>query len=236
MLIGFLSSFATLQKLKMTESGALVGPSFEAQFNPTSLKHGFRNKYDETPPINGKGADLKFLNTAPETLSFNLILQKSIPKKGYGLALLLAERSVYDRVQDFLKLAYTMVGKDHEPREVDLSWGKFKFTGRLSSVEVNYTAFDNTGAPIRAELAVSFKGSMDDPIGSKSKSSPDLTHALTVKDWHSLPLITQEIYGDPHLYLLVAEANGLDHFRALKPGQKLHFPPTEKNGSDEYTD
>lgn len=236
MLVGLLSHFVTLQKLTITEKGALLGPKFEAQFNPTSLKHSFRNKYDETPPINGKGADLKFLATAPETLTFSLILQKNIPKKGFGLMLLLSERSVYDRVQDFMKLAYNMVGKDHEPRELELSWGKLKFVGRLSNVEVNYTAFDNTGAPIRAELSVTCKGSMDDPVGSKSKSSPDLTHALTVKDWHTLPLITQEIYGDPHLYLLVAEANGLDHFRALKPGQKLHFPPTEKGESDASTD
>lgn len=226
-LIGLTSRLA---KLKI-KTKALLGPGFEAQFNPTSYKHAYRNCYENKQAMNSSGAALRYTATMPETLSLTLILQKEIPEIGFlGFG---AKPSITDRVKKFLDVAYEVVGKDHKPRELIVSWGKMTFTGYLTSADINYTAFDNEGKPIRAEISVNFKGTLDDPLGAKSKSSPDLTHAVTVKSWQTLPMLTEEIYGDPHLYLLVADANGLDHFRAVSPGQKLHFPPTEKAGDSE---
>jgi hypothetical protein len=204
---------------------------FEAQFNPTTYKHSYRNAYQKRQGINTGGSNLKFLLSAPEVLSLTLVLQQPINDNSL-IGLLKSKQSVYDRVQKFLSLAYEMNGTTHAPRMLKLSWGSLLFEGALESVDVKYTAFDHSGEPIRGELDVSFRGSLKDPMGSTAKSSPDLTHAHSVKDWQTLPMITDEIYGDPHLYLLVAEANGLDHFRALQPGQKLHFPPTEKDESE----
>lgn len=225
-----------LKKLTVesADKSLLLGPAkFEAQFNPTSYKHAYRNSFQRFQSFGSRGAKLKFLVSTPEVIHFNLILQKTLGSMTSFAMLGLGgiEESVYDRVQKFLKLAYQVEGTTHAPRQLIVSWGKMHFAGVLESADVNYTAFDNSGLPIRAELAVSFKGSMKDPYGATTNSSPDLTHAKTVKDWQTLPMLTEEIYADPHLYLQVAQANGLDHFRALKPGQKLHFPPTQKDDS-----
>jgi len=58
--------------------------------------------------------------------------------------------------------------------------------------------------------------------------SPDLTHRRILQAGDSLPRLCQEIYGDPRLYLKVAEANGFDDFRRLAPGTAVFFPPLEK--------
>jgi hypothetical protein len=228
--------FTSSVELKMLTIETLVKPSlkpFVAQFNPTSYRHSYSNTYDDKQGINSYGQELKFLSSPPETLSFSLILQKKISS---GLLGLFTSTSVYERVQQFLKLAYAMDGAKHAPRMLELTWGSMTFAGALESANVKYTAFDHNGEPVRAEIDVSFKGNMKDPTGSTVISSPDLTHAHTVKDWQTLPMITEEIYGDSHLYLLVAQANGLDHFRALAPGQRLHFPPTEKDESQQDAD
>jgi Contractile injection system tube protein len=212
-------------------SGGLSPLPFEAQYNPTSYKHSYRNNYQNRQGINTSGSKAVYLVTAPEVLHLTMILEKSILKIGFPkpMGLGAVVKSVYDQVQAFLLLAYKMNGTTHAPRGLKVIRGNMTFECVLESADVSYTAFDETGAPIRAELDVQFRGSTKDPMGSTAKSSPDLTHAHTVKDWQNLPMITEEIYGDPHMYLLVAEANGLDHFRAMKPGKKLHFPPTEKD-------
>jgi hypothetical protein len=231
----FFDSQVTLKMLTVEAVDKLGAPSaFVAQFNPTSYRHQYVNTYQKKQGINTKGADLKFLSTAPESLQFSLILQKKMDRGLLGL--LSTSKSVYDRVQHFLKLGYAMVGTKHAPRMLKLTWGSMTFEGALESANVKYTSFDASGEPTRAEIDVAFKGSLKDPQGSTTNSSPDLTHALTVKDWQTLPMITEDIYGDAHLYLLVAEANGVDHFRALTPGQRLHFPPTEKDESDTATE
>ncbi len=203
---------------------------FEAQFNPTTYKHSYRNVYQKRQAINTGGAALKFMLTAPELLSVTLVLQQPMSDNSL-IGILKAKQSVHDRVQKFLSLAYEIKGTSHAPRLLKISWGSLLFEGAMESVDIKYTAFDHAGEPIRCELDVSFRGTLKDPTGSFVISSPDLTHAHSVKDWQNLPMITDDIYGDPHLYLLVAQANGLDHFRALQPGQKLHFPPTEKDQS-----
>ncbi|HEU6454372.1 MAG TPA: peptidoglycan-binding protein, partial [Roseateles sp.] len=65
-------------------------------------------------------------------------------------------------------------------------------------------------------------------VAMAQDQSPDLTHKRVVKAGDRLPLLCNEIYGTPHLYLQVAAANGLDDFRNLAPGTQLFFPPLEK--------
>ena len=61
------------------------------------------------------------------------------------------------------------------------------------------------------------------------KNRPDLTHIRVVKEGDTLPSMANDIYGDFSYYLEVAKANNLQDFRNLIPGQKLYFPPFDKN-------
>ena len=60
-----------------------------------------------------------------------------------------------------------------------------------------------------------------------NRSSPDLSHLVEVRDGDTLPLLCDRIYGDAAYYVDVARFNGLDNFRQLTPGVRLHFPPLE---------
>jgi nucleoid-associated protein YgaU len=58
-----------------------------------------------------------------------------------------------------------------------------------------------------------------------NKTSPDLSHILTVRAGDILPLMCFDVYGSSAYYPQVARVNGLTEFRQLTPGTQLLFPP-----------
>ena len=91
--------------------------------------------------------------------------------------------------------------------------------------------FRPDGSPLRAIINATFTEVLSQPAaqGEDKKSSPDLTHIRVVKEGDTLPSMANDIYGDFSYYLEVAKANNLQDFRNLMPGQKLYFPPFDKN-------
>jgi LysM repeat protein len=124
-------------------------------------------------------------------------------------------------------VVYNYDGSDHEPNIVRLLWGSLIFYGRLDSMSVTYKLFKPSGEPLRALVKLAFTGfvSKSEESLKAKRSSPDLTHVVEVKAGDTLPLLCNRIYKDCSYYLDVAEVNGIDHIRDLKPGQKLYFPP-----------
>jgi hypothetical protein len=203
----------------------------DAMFNPASLteKHANAFQAPRLQAINSSGRPALYSYTPPSDLSLQLILD------GTGVAFMGAEQlaralqgaSVKKDVARFKKLCLEMNGAIHQPNFLKVSWGDFKFSCRLASLDITYKLFDESGDPLRAELAVRFvkDRSAKSILLEESKSSPDLTHVRTVKSSDTLPLLCKEIYGSSAHYLRVAAENGLDDFRFLRPGQKLRFPP-----------
>ena len=147
-------------------------------------------------------------------------------------------RSVGDQVKAFLRTCYDVRSDTHEPARLRLTWDKgvlgANFECRLQSVDVHYTSFDRDGSPLRAELSAVFVEAVDPSkkAAMARLSSPDLTHRRVVVAGDTLPLLCDEIYGSAAHYLRVAEVNGLDDFRMLKPGQELSFPPFARQEDD----
>jgi LysM repeat protein len=144
-----------------------------------------------------------------------------------GIVTLIAPKTVEERLETFLRVAYRYNGTIHEPNYLLVEWGALKLPCRLKSVTIKYTSFDRGGKPLRAELAVRLISDEETKQRTKKeeKQSPDLTHARVVRSGDTLPLLTREIYGSSAAYLDVARWNGLDDFRILTPGQELLFPP-----------
>jgi nucleoid-associated protein YgaU len=97
-------------------------------------------------------------------------------------------------------------------------------------MDIKYELFAPSGRPLRATANCTFKehsSSLLDALLS-AFSSPDLTHVREVKAGETLPLIANEIYGDPALYTEIARVNGLKNFRDIRPGQQLILPPIDK--------
>lgn len=205
---------------------------FIAMLNPEKFSHSHSITYEQQnkcdpKPVGNPGTTTKFKNVSPETIDFSIILDgtgviREIPLK-------LIPTKVNERLKKLKEIVYTYDGTNHEPNVVQLLWGEAvkSFNGRLTSMKVDYTLFSPVGEPLRATVAMSFV-SFDTQGGvaaKAAKSSPDMTHLVTVRAGDTLPLLCQQIYGDVSRYAEVAAFNKLDGFRTLTPGQELYFPP-----------
>lgn len=231
-IVAGLKSFK-LQKLRICSYEAAVreigtGEEFEVMFNPESVQQNFKNEYH-----NQSAVDYSY--SSPSSVSMKLIFDDTqVSEYIPVIALNKLEnkhKSVSDRVSEFLTLIVKRKGTIHEPPHLTISWGEtLNYECRLQSLDINYTLFDRSGRPLRAELNVSF---IEDDLPvvqlvEAELTSPDLTHYRMIKDGDQLPLMCEGIYGSPNYYMLVARANNLKDFRDLKPGQEIYFPPIDK--------
>jgi nucleoid-associated protein YgaU len=231
-----------LEKLKIeafsarTRSAADSLGTFEAMFNPTTVSQRYANRFATTRGIQGVRQVASFATVLPATLAVKLLLDGTGVDQIGLLTLFGKNKTVAERIDEFLGLCYQVNGDSHEPNFLILTWGRFSrqlqgdgFRGRLASVSISYTSFDRDGAPLRAELDLSLTAD-DDPDRQASAlhlNSPDLTHARLVRAGDTLPLMTADVYGSSRLLVAVARANDLDHFRELAPGRELLFPKVE---------
>ena len=233
-----LSNLFKLEKLKInvySERPRTGWPddTFEVMFNPTSFSMRHENAFYKYQGMNTSGKRAMYANSLTDTLSLALVFDGT-GVTDYGLSTLLGlgSKSVSEQIDAFLTACYYMDGDLHEPKFLKIQWGDGAlrdFDCRLQSVDITYTSFDKRGAPLRAELSTVFVEDLDPAkrVRQENKSSPDLPHTRTVKRGDTLPLLAKSIYGSSSYYLRVAQANGLDDFRNLTPGQELLFPPLE---------
>ena len=224
-----------LEKLKIkayekkSRSG-LPAKTFEAMFNPSSLKQSYKiiwgNK--DRQGYNSSGLQVEYTRSKPENLDIDLLLDGTGVDQ-MGAAALKGSKTVNDRVKEFLDATFRYNGNIHEPNYLVVAWGSLIFSCRLESVDITYTSFDRDGTPLRAELKASFISDKEAKRLAKeeNKKSPDLTHSRVAVAGDTLPLLTNAVYGSSAYYLDVARFNGLDDFRSLTAGQQILFPPLE---------
>lgn len=210
----------------------LIG-SFEAMFNPASFSQKYEIEYGRHQGLNSTNKRVDYARSKPRELNLKLVLDGTGVQE-MGILTLGRQKSVSDRVKAFIDLTFRMNGNIHEPNFLVVEWGGkddggLIFSCRLASVDVAYTSFNRDGSPLRAELDVRLISDQDvkKRMAQENKSSPDLTHSRIVKSGDTLPLLTKEVYGSSQYYLRVAQANNLDDFRNLTPGQEIFFPPLE---------
>lgn len=236
--MGLLAKFK-LQKLtiyafddaKRTKSSA--GSPFEVMYNPTSVTMSHQNVFEDLQGINTFGREASYSHSLSESLTVDLVIDGS-GVSDFALTRLIGRgaKTVSEQIDAFLELTFVMSGKIHQPKFLRLMWGDGvlkAFDCRLDRVDIKYTSFARSGAPLRAELNVVFIADVEETKRNSKigKSSPDLSHTRVVRSGDTLPLLCQEIYGSPAHYIRVARYNRLNDFRDLTPGQALIFPPLE---------
>lgn len=200
--------------------------SFSVMFNPTSYGYKHEVTYEEAQGLGDASSPQNFENVQPQEYAFELTFD------GTGTA---ADKvDVYDTVEEFLEITGRLQGDLHRPYYLKVSWGTFLTHCVLKSAEVTYSLFAPDGTPLRAKIAATFAESVDDAkrVAEERKASPDLTHERTVHEGDHLSLLADRIYRDPARYLQLAKANRLRHFRRLRPGQTLVFPPVQDVSPD----
>ncbi|MBL0341300.1 MAG: hypothetical protein IPP71_10400 [Bacteroidetes bacterium] len=208
-----------------SESGIpLAGPPFVpfvAMLNPEnfSIKEDIQWVKDCAPGAAGSNSTYNL--TRPRSFSIDLTID------GTGINTYGVKIPVTAQVALFRAVTTNIQGAIHRPAYLMVQYGTFICTCLLVSSTVTYSMFDSYGLPIRAKISAQFE---ERTVGALNTilamlSSPDLTHAVTVKERELLPLLTQKIYKNQHYYLQVARVNRIKNFRKLKGGTTLSFPP-----------
>lgn len=214
----------TISAFNDVQRGGMPATTFETMFNPASYSQTYAVVWGKQQALNSSGAELSYTRNAPSRLSLDLVIDGTgVDEMGI---LALGQKSVSERIKDFLDVTYTYNGAIHEANYLLVEWGKLSFPCRLASATINYTKFDRDGTPLRAEIKVELAADASAKKLSReeNKTSPDLTHSRLVKEGDTLPLLTKQIYGTPDRYLDIARFNHLDNFRRLTPGRTLVFP------------
>ncbi len=222
--------------------------AFQAFINPTGFSVSYKTKHNTEQAEGASKANLSYIASSPSDLQLEFLfdgtgvvqansgnklintisnkIDKANGKKGSEFT----KKAVADQIKAFYEATGELEGTIHKPFNVILNWGDFEFKGVLSELTIEYKLFNNEGRALRAIGKAKFSESISPELAAKedNKQSPDLTHKRIVKEGDTLPLMTQDIYGDSKYYLEVAKANSLINFRQLTPGQELYFPPLEK--------
>lgn len=224
-----LSSSKSQMKITVCEDGGdtpkTTGRSISLLINPSEFSLSRKTDYGGCVPMGDTGSGKKFSKVQPDTLDFSTVFD------GTGVVPIPANielpKEVDDQLDAFSKIVYNYNGEEHEPNVVEILWGRLIFYGRLTSLNIDYTLFRPNGLALRAKATMSFDRykNVQETTLEANQSSPDLSHAVVVREGDTLPLLCHRIYGDSRYYVDVARFNGLHAFRALKPGLLLHFPP-----------
>lgn len=195
---------------------------FEAYVNPNEITLSYEMEYDSAQGSGTTNSRMEFKKVKPGDMSLTFFLD------GTG-----ANGRPID-VQEQVEKFQTVTGYNgdiHRPNYLKVGWGTLSIKRCvLKSASIAYKMFKPDGIPLRAVITASFTDNSDDQtrVAIAQDQSPDLTHFRLVKGGDNLPSLCYQIYGDPRLYLKVAQANGIDDFRNLVPGTTIRFPPLEK--------
>jgi hypothetical protein len=218
---GTLEKLVILAYTTPNYSGAPIS-RFEAFVNPNELTLSYEYEWDAAQGAGTTGSRMNFKKQKPGDLALVFFLD------GTG-----ANGTPLD-VQQKVESFQTVTGYNgdiHRPNYLKVNWGTLNVKRCvLKGASIAYKLFKPDGVPLRAVISATFTDNSDDltRVAMAQDHSPDLTHVRVIKAGDKLPVLCQQIYGDPRLYVRVAAANGLDDFRNIAPGTRVYFPPLEK--------
>ena len=199
------------------------GKKFDVMLNPSGYKQNFSISYNRDKTLGQYESDQNFSAINPKKFDFSIILDGT----GVVESPSSDKPDVVTQIKQLNEIVYNYQGDKHEPNHVRILWGSLIFFGRLESMSIDYTLFTPDGAPLRAEILLSFVSFMTgkEEALKANKKSPDMTHIVRFKSGDTFPQLCYQIYGDSAYYSQVARINNITNFRNIKPGTMLHFPP-----------
>jgi hypothetical protein len=214
--------------------------TYVVQVNPGSYTRNQLINYSNQRGQGSAASEAIFSNSPPASLSFEFLFDGTgvvpepselgdVPLVGALASALSGPKTfvVMNEIRKFDELVYQYEGNIHRPRALLLVWGSLAISCVLSSVSYRFTLFRPDGTPLRAVAACTFCESVPAEVQQRKNNatSPDLTHLRDVRDGDTLPMLANDIYGRPELYLEVARVNKLVNFRKLRSASRLAFPP-----------
>ena len=199
---------------------------FEAMLNPETISQCSAVLTADNQAPNNSGANKPYVMIKPDRVEFEFMLDCT----GAIPGAIPSENGIQD---DINKLKEILKGYDpekHKTYNLIITWGTYVRAVKMRELQINFKLFHPDGMPIRATARCSFEDFVPAKLreAKENKQSPDVTHIRTATGGEHLPYMTHRIYGDSKHYLEVAKANNIVHFRKIRAGQNLVFPPIEK--------
>lgn len=190
------------------------GSAIKVLFNPSDCTINKLNLYKEVE-IPGLDAPLiQFVRGGAESLSMQLFFDTFED-----------ETDVRD---EYIIPLLSLIVSDpefHAPPIVLFSWGVgIQFTAVLEGANVRYILFLENGTPVRATVDVRFK-QFSYGRAEEIKRSPDYSKWHVVREGETLSDIAWHMYNKPEEWRPIADVNGIENPRFLRPGTKLYIPP-----------
>ena len=206
--------------------GAASGDAIIAMFNPNKLTISRSVQWQNQHAAKRDNPEMQYTGAEPATLSIDLLFDTyDTPEPEHS------KKSVKTVYMDKLLHLTTVEqhGDKHRPPVCRLQWGDqgIFFQGVLQQLETSFTMFTAAGVPVRATARCTFREWLPN---SKDMEKQDLKSADVAKVWvvrrgQSLASIASIEYGDPRIWRVIADANGIDNPLALTPGTRLMLPP-----------
>lgn len=198
--------------------------SVQCMFNPKEYTFSKQNSWNFT---NRKGENLpipEFESGQPTTLKMQLFFDTF--ETGEDVREYTSKIWDLTRVNEQTKDAKTKKGR---PPICRFQWGRtWSFKAVVTDISQRFTLFLPDGRPVRATLDVTFQQVEDEglyPRQNPTSGEGEGRKLHVVKQGERIDWIAATEYGDPTLWRLIAEHNGLDNPLALQPGQVLFIPP-----------
>jgi hypothetical protein len=209
-----------LEKLKLLIEEAKDAFTKEVSllFNPNKLAFGKIANWATAPLPQRNTAPAQFTHGEPATLTLELFFDSFED-----------QTDVRDQMKDLFTLT-EVLGDLHRPPLCRLVWGRYNFEDfkwAVQSMNHSYSLFLSDGRPARANMTCQLKQWRSDAEDQKEikAASPDVAKTRILLLGETLSSIAAQEYNDPALWRPIAEANGIDNPRRLKPGQLLAIPP-----------
>jgi nucleoid-associated protein YgaU len=216
---GFTKAYLELFE-RSGSGGGGGGTRISFQFNPKEFQISKKAAWKSSPTKgNKKAPPPEYTGPEPASMTLEMFLDASDSESG----------DVSAEVQKLIDACAPTQASDSKekplPPGVRFGWDKVYFTGYMESVSAKYTLFRESGRPIRALCTISLK-ELPKEQAKQNPTSGGLSAqgSYQVVSGDSLPGIAYRELGDPQLWRLLAETNGIDDPMRLVPGRRLLVP------------
>jgi Contractile injection system tube protein len=202
-----------------------------ALFNPNSYSISKSVEYQQHRRKELNAPLLSFVGGGSRTLSLQLFFDVTEQPRVDGRPVN-DVRELTNKLVDLARITRNSM----RPPVCRVFWGSsrlansdFPFTGVVASLQQEFTLFNSSGTPLRANVSVSFTeflGWGKDAERDQRKTDPEFT-TRTVRRDDRLDRLAADLYGDAGAWRVLAEANNIDNPRHLEIGKSLRVPEVE---------
>lgn len=205
----------------------------EVQFNPATLKVTLSNSLKADNKGGGSGSKnaAQFVEKSESSLSIELLFDTTIKWKA-------VEANSDVRIQtkriaeQFMQPQDPKSKRPKAPKRCRFQWGRFQFTGMVSSYSETLDFFAPEGIPLRATLALTLKEDryqFDMDEKSPAAAARAMPTFASGGNNVSAAQATQAAGGNPRDWRTLANANDLENPRST-PASGVSVPPAGTRG------